>query len=63
MSPRNSRRSILPPERVVRGTFKEGGQVLHLPDAHQPISALRVRNADLYLAIEQLRQRLSLPPA
>jgi hypothetical protein len=52
---------ILPPDRVAHGTFKDGGQMLYLQDMQQPISALRVRNADLNPAIEQLRQRLSLP--
>ena len=53
---------ILSPERVARGRFTQGGQMLHLPGAPEPISALRVRNTDLHLAIEQLRQRLSFPP-
>jgi hypothetical protein len=54
---------MLPPERVTRGQFKDGGEVLQLPGMPEPVTALRVRNADLYLAIEQLRQRLTLPPA
>jgi hypothetical protein len=53
---------ILSPEQVARGKFTQGGQMLHLPGAPEPVSALRVRNADLHLAIEQLRQRLSFPP-
>ena len=53
---------ILSPEHVAHGKFTQGGQMLHLPGAPEPISALRVRNTDLHLAIEQLRQRLSFPP-
>jgi hypothetical protein len=50
---------ILPPERVVHGKFSQGGQVLQLPGEREAVSGLRVRNADLQPAIEQLRQRLS----
>ena len=53
---------ILSPEHVAHGKFTQGGQLLHLPGAPEPISALRVRDADLHLAIEQLRLRLAFPP-
>ena len=51
----------LPAERVSRGYFKEGGQALHLPDAPQPVTELRVRKADLQDAIDRLPPRLSFP--
>ena len=51
----------LPRERVARGKLTGGGQVLHFPDGQQPVSALRVRNADLHIAIEHLRRRVVLP--
>jgi len=54
---------MLPPERVTRGQFRDGGQILHLPGMPEPLTALRIRNADLHLAIEQLRRRLTLPSA
>jgi hypothetical protein len=59
----NGAPQILPPERVARGHFTQRGELLHLPDGQPPIAALHIRQADLHIAIEQLRQRLKLPPA
>ena len=42
---------------VVRGNFRQGAQILELADGAEPVSGLRVRNVDLFLAIEQLRLR------
>jgi hypothetical protein len=50
---------ILPPEQVARGRFSKGGKLLHLPETREPVAAPCVRHADLLIAIEQLRQRLS----
>jgi hypothetical protein len=50
---------ILPPQQVARGRFSKGGRLLQLPGMREPIAALSVRNADLLVAIEQLRQRLA----
>jgi hypothetical protein len=50
---------ILPPEQVARGRFSKGGKLLHLPEMREPVAAPCVRHADLLIAIEQLRQRLS----
>jgi hypothetical protein len=48
---------MLPPEHVARGNFRQGAQILELPGGAEAVSALRVRNVDLFLAIEQLRLR------
>ena len=48
---------MLPPERVARGNFRQGAQILGFVGDAEVVSALRVRNADLFVAIEQLRLR------
>jgi hypothetical protein len=48
---------MLPPEHVARGKFRQGAQILQLASGAETVSGLRVRNADLFLAIEQLRLR------
>ena len=48
---------MLRPEHVARGNFRQGAQILELPGGAEPVSGLRVRNFDLFLAIEQLRLR------
>jgi hypothetical protein len=48
---------MLAPEQVARGKFRQGAQILLLSDGAETVSGLRVRNADLFLAIEQLRLR------
>lgn len=48
---------MLPPEHVARGNFRQGAQILELPGGAEAVSGLRVRNVDLFLAIEQLRLR------
>ena len=40
-----------------RGNFRQGAHILELPGSAEPVSGLRVRNANLFLAIEQLRLR------
>jgi hypothetical protein len=48
---------MLSPEHVARGKFRQGAQILLLDSGEQTVSGLRVRNADLFLAIDQLRLR------
>lgn len=48
---------VLPPEQVAGGRFSEGGQRLEFADGGAPVSALRIRNSDLSMAIELLRLR------
>jgi len=48
---------MLPPQDVARGNFRQGAQTLELPGGAEAVSGLRVRNVDLFLAIEQLRLR------
>ena len=48
---------LLPPQHAARGNFREGAQILELSGGAESVSGLRVRNVDLFLAIEQLRLR------
>ena len=48
---------MLPPQDVARGNFRQGAQILELAEGTESVSGLRVRNVDLFLAIEQLRLR------